>query len=147
MKAFVFLGNRKLEFMKFPDPTPAIGEAVIEIKASGMCGSALKMYRAKGSAAALGLISDSSPLVAGNEPCGVVAAVGQGVSKFQANVGDGVMDHHYSGCGVCKHCRKGWSQICLDGTVVFGATGHGAHAKYMRVPAHTLGEIAGCPFV
>ena len=33
--------------MEFPDPTPGPGEAVIEIKASGMCGSDLKMYRAR----------------------------------------------------------------------------------------------------
>ena len=69
MKAVVFLGDRKIEFMEFPDPTPGSGEAVIEIKASGMCGSDLKMYRAIGGAAALGLVGDGSPLVAGHEPC------------------------------------------------------------------------------
>ena len=138
MKAVVFLGDRKIEFMEFPDPTPGPGEAVIEIKASGMCGSDLKMYRAKGGAAALGLIGDGSPLVAGHEPCGVIASVGEGVPEALAKVGDRMMDHHYSGCGVCKHCRGGWSQLCLDGITVYGATGHGAHAKYMKVPAHTL---------
>jgi len=141
MKAVVFMGDRKIEFMEFPDPAPGPGEAVIEIKASGMCGSDLKMYRAIGGAAALGLVGDGSPLVAGHEPCGVVAAVGAGVPEAQAKVGDRVMDHHYSGCGVCKHCRDGWSQLCLDGAVVYGATGHGAHAKYMTVPAHTLVKL------
>ena len=28
--------------------------------------------------------------------------------------------------------------MCLDGTTVFGSSGHGAHAKYMRVPVSTL---------
>ncbi|MYD99722.1 MAG: zinc-binding dehydrogenase, partial [Alphaproteobacteria bacterium] len=42
---------------------------------------------------------------------------------------------------VCKHCRQGWSQMCLEGTTVFGATGHGAHAAYMKVPAHTLVKL------
>jgi threonine dehydrogenase-like Zn-dependent dehydrogenase len=28
--------------------------------------------------------------------------------------------------------------MCADGAIVFGSVGHGAHAKYMRVPAHTL---------
>ena len=141
MKAVVFLGDRKIDFMEFPDPTPGPGEAVIEIKASGMCGSDLKMYRAKGGATALGLVGDGSPLVAGHEPCGVVAAVGKGVPEALAKAGDRVMDHHYSGCGVCKHCRDGWSQLCLDGATVYGATGHGAHAKYMKVPAHTLVKL------
>ena len=52
-----------------------------------------------------------------------VAAVGPGVSAKQARVGQRVMDHHYYGCGVCKHCRQGWSQLCGDGFVVYGVTG------------------------
>ena len=116
MKAVVFLGDRKIDFMEFPDPTPGPGEAVIEIKASGMCGSDLKMYRAKGGVAALGLVGDGSPLVAGHEPCGVIVAVGEGVPVALAKVGDrGYMGHHHSGCGVSKHCRDRWSQLCLDG--------------------------------
>ena len=62
-------------------------------------------------------------MIAGHEPCGIVAAVGEGVPEALARVGDRVMDHHYDGCGVCKHCRQGWSQMCLEGTTVFGATG------------------------
>jgi len=141
MKAVVFHGDRKLEIMDFPDPTPGPGEAVIEIKASGMCGSDLKYYRAVGGAAAMGLGDLDGPIIAGHEPCGIVAAVGAGVDPALAKVGDRVMDHHYSGCGVCKHCREGWTQMCLDGTTVYGATGHGAHAKYMKIPAHTLVKL------
>ena len=141
MKAVVFLGDRELELREFPDPAPGPGEAVIEIKASGMCGTDLKFYRVKGGAAALGIKSGGGPVIAGHEPCGVVAAVGGGVPETHAKVGDRVMDHHYDGCGVCKHCRQGWSQMCLDGSTVFGATGHGAHAAYMRVPAHTLVKL------
>jgi threonine dehydrogenase-like Zn-dependent dehydrogenase len=48
------------------------------------------------------------------------------------------MDHHYDGCGTCKHCRAGWTQMCLEGTVVYGSGGHGGHAKYMKVPVSTL---------
>jgi threonine dehydrogenase-like Zn-dependent dehydrogenase len=48
------------------------------------------------------------------------------------------MDHHYCGCGVCSHCRVGWSQLCREGFVVYGVTANGAHADYMKVPARTL---------
>ena len=84
MKAVVFLGERELEFMDFDDPTPDAGEVVLEMKASGMCGSDLKYYRAPkdgGGAAALGLGALSGPVIAGHEPCGVVAAVGAGVPE------------------------------------------------------------------
>src|SRR5512145_2321502 len=139
MKGVVFQGNRKLELMDFPDPTPGPGEVVLEIKASGMCGSDLKYYRASGGAAALGLGAVSGPIIGGHEPCGVVAAIGPGVSEKQAKVGQRVMQHHYRGCGVCEHCSTGWMQLCVEGVAeVYGATGHGAHARYMKCPARTL---------
>jgi len=138
MRGIVFVGDRKIELMQFPDPTPGPGEVVLEIKASGMCGSDLKFYRAKGGPEALGLGRLSGPVVAGHEPCGVVAAIGPGVPERAARIGDRVMVHHYIGCGTCEHCRVGWSQLCAGGITVYGVTGHGAHAPYMKVPASTL---------
>jgi threonine dehydrogenase-like Zn-dependent dehydrogenase len=140
MRGALFVGDRKIEIRQFPDPLPGPGEVVLEIKASGMCGSDLKFYRpAPGEAQrALGLGDISEPIIGGHEPCGVVAAVGPGVSEAEARVGDRVMDHHYCGCGVCSHCRVGWSQLCREGFVVYGVTANGAHADYMKVPARTL---------
>ena len=79
MKGVVFLGNRKLELQDFPDPSPGAGEVVVAMKASGMCGSDLHIYRATGSQNALGF-AVSAPAIAGHEPCGVVAEVGPGVN-------------------------------------------------------------------
>jgi len=140
MRGAVFLGNRKIEIRNFPDPTPGPGEVVIEMKASGMCGSDLKFYRSPPGAAqaALGLGGAAGPFIAGHEPCGVVAARGPGVPEREAPIGQRVMDHHYSGCGVCKHCRVGWSQLCRAGIVVYGVTANGGHAEYLKVPARTL---------
>ena len=137
MKGIVFLGNRKLEIRDFPDPVAGPGEVVLAIKASGMCGSDLHPYRATGNAAAgLGLGGGGTPVVAGHEPCGVVHSVGNGVDP--GLVGQRVMNHHYKGCGRCKHCRLGWSQLCRAGITVYGMTGHGGHAPFMKAPAFTL---------
>ncbi len=138
MRGVTFLGERKLELAEFPDPTPGPRDVVVAIRASGMCGSDLKPYRAKGGSAALGLGKVSGPVIAGHEPCGVVAAVGTAVDDSVVRVGDRVMVHHYAGCGRCRHCQTGWTQMCAKGSTVYGITGHGAHAPYMRVPAYTL---------
>src|SRR5438128_9053054 len=140
MRGVVFLGDRKVEMRSFPDPTPGPGEVVLEMKASGMCGSDLKFYRsAPGTAqAALGLGNLSEPFIGGHEPCGVIVARGHGVSEREAPIGQRVMDHHYCGCGVCAHCRVGWSQLCRAGITVYGVTAHGGHADYLKVPARTL---------
>ena len=140
MRGVVFQGERQLELMNFPDPTPGEGEVVVEMKASGMCGSDLHQYRrAKGGTAIGGLAAATEPVIAGHEPCGVVAAIGPGVSNAQAQVGQRVMVHHYKGCTVCNHCRSGWSQLCQEQAVlVYGNNAHGGHAKYLKVPAFTL---------
>ena len=133
MKGVVFLGDRKLELREFPDPTPGPRDVVLEIRASGMCGSDLHNYRAPAQPAGVvtGGIRRQAGMIAGHEPCGVVAAVGAGVTDREARVGQRVMDHHYEGCGACKHCRAGWTQMCLEGAVVYGSGGHGGHARYM----------------
>ena len=138
MQGVVFMGDRKLEFVEFSDPIPGPDEIVLEIRASGMCGSDLKFYRASGGASALGLGGDGSPVIAGHEPCGDVVDIGKDVDPDRVQIGQRVMVHHYKGCGVCNHCLDGWGQLCRDGIVVYGATGHGAHAQYMKVPASTL---------
>ena len=138
MQGVVFMGDRKLEFMEFSDPIPGPDEIVLEIRASGMCGSDLKFYRASGGASALGLGGDGSPVIAGHEPCGDVVDIGKDVDSDRVQIGQRVMVHHYKGCGVCNHCLDGWGQLCRDGIVVYGVTGHGAHAQYMKVPASTL---------
>jgi threonine dehydrogenase-like Zn-dependent dehydrogenase len=143
MKGLVFTGNRKLELQDFDDPTPGPGEVVIEIKASGMCGSDLHIYRSPGGgpgmAAALGLGGDGKPKIGGHEPCGVVIARGEGVPQHLAPNDARVMVHHYSGCETCVDCKSGWPQMCsTTKKQVYGVTGHGAHTKYMAIPYYTL---------
>ena len=143
MKGAVFLGDRKVEIRSFPDPTPGPGEVVLQMKASGMCGSDLKFYRSPPGAAqaALGLGNLKEPFIGGHEPCGIVVARGPGVSEKEAPTGQRVMDHHYAGCGACKHCRVGWSQLCRAGITVYGVTAHGGHAEYLKVPLRTLVQL------
>ena len=131
MIGIVFLGNRRVELREFSDPKPGPRDVVLEIKASGMCGTDLIAYRGESSGA--------EPFIAGHEPCGTVIDTGKQVSEMEGKLGDRVMVHHYDGCGVCRHCKTGWTQLCADGPTVFGSgQGHGGHARYMSVPAHTL---------
>ena len=131
MKGVVFLGDRELEFRELPDPKPGPGQVVIAMKGSGLCGSDLRPYRTpkeqKGEPASL--------KVGGHEPCGVIAEVGEGVANVR--VGDRVMMHHYSGCGACRMCRIGYSQMCLHHHDTYGSTQNGGHEDYLLAPADT----------
>ena len=135
MKGLIFLGDRRLDFVQVDDPTPGDGEVVVEIKASGMCGSDLHPYRAPHNPD----VPVTSRYIGGHEPSGIVAAVGPGVPAHVAKRGDRVMVHHYHGCGVCSHCRTGWPQLCRPATrVTYSGNAHGAHAPYMKAAAGTL---------
>ena len=140
MRGVVFTGDSKLELVEIPDPTPGPRDVVLEIKASGMCGSDLKLYRPPAGTAfkALGLVDNGEPVIAGHEPCGVIVAVGKDVDSRTARVGDRVTLHHYQGCMTCPECRSGWTQMCDRTAVIYGVTGHGGHAPYMRAAVETV---------
>ena len=128
MRGVVFTGNRAAEIREFPDPHAGPGEAVVKIRASGLCGTDLHRYRA----------AEPTEMITGHEPCGVIAELGPGAPDGLA-LGDRVMVHHYRGCGVCEMCAMGYEQLCPRGRVTYGGgTGHGANADYILVPSRTL---------
>jgi threonine dehydrogenase-like Zn-dependent dehydrogenase len=133
MRGVVFLGEREIEIRDFPDPAPGPGEVIVEMKASGMCGSDLRPYRAPRERR-----TPDRLVVAGHEPCGVVVARGPGVIDAVAPLGERVMVHHYSGCWRCKHCRVGYTQMCLRGSRVHGMSADGGHARFMRATPQML---------
>src|SRR5437660_4102472 len=128
MRGVVFTGNRAAEIRAFPDPQAGPGEAVVKVRASGLCGTDLHRYRA----------AEPTEMITGHEPCGVIAELGLGAPDGLA-LGDRVMVHHYRGCGVCEMCAMGYEQLCPRGRVTYGGgTGHGANADYILVPSRTL---------
>jgi threonine dehydrogenase-like Zn-dependent dehydrogenase len=132
MQGIAFLGDRNVELMTFPDPVPGIGDVVLEMKASGICGTDLMLYRRPADA-------NAAPVIGGHEPCGIVAELGPGVDPARVRIGDRVMVHHYFGCTTCEHCRSGWAQLCQTVPIaVYGNNRNGGHAAYLVVPAATL---------
>ena len=127
MRAVVLPGERTVRLLDLPDPHPGPGEVVIEMRASGLCGSDFGSYRGPERTPKGGL------KVAGHEPCGVIAELGTGVSNVKP--GDRVMMHHYSGCGSCTHCRRGYTQMCVQHHKTYGFSEHGGHADYLLAPA------------
>ena len=128
MRGVTFKGNREAEIQEFPDPHAGPGDAVLRVRASGLCGSDLHRYRA----------GDPTVMITGHEPCGGIEELGPGAPPG-LNLGDRVMCHHYAGCGVCRNCAMGYEQLCPQGRVTYGGgTGHGANADFILVPSRSL---------
>lgn len=133
MKGVVFLGGGDLEVRDFDTPAPGQGEVLVEMKASGICGSDLPwLKKTKEETADL---PHMNPM--GHEPCGVITALGPSAKGVE--VGQRVMVYHYAGCGRCKFCRMGYEQHCIHGFDYYGTSRHrgfgGGHADYMVAPA------------
>ncbi|MEW6356936.1 MAG: alcohol dehydrogenase catalytic domain-containing protein [Planctomycetota bacterium] len=118
MKGIVFLGNRRCEVREFPKPEPGVGEVLIRVEATGICGSDLHVYRGE----------QSSDQIRGHEPCGVVEAIGPAVTRLKA--GDRVTVHHHVGCGKCPECAEGEVVACSGGKKLFGVSIPGSFAEY-----------------
>ena len=125
----------KLQDILVPDPGP--GEALIRVKACGVCHTDLH-YRE-------GAINDDFPFLLGHEASGTVESVGDGVSNVAP--GDFVIIAWRSPCGTCRSCLRGRPWYCFasrnaqqpmtlaDGSPLSPALGIGAFAELTLVDA------------
>jgi alcohol dehydrogenase len=131
MRANVFHGPTNIRVEEVPRPKAGIGEAVIRITLTTICGTDLHILR--------GEYSVKPGLVIGHEPVGVIEELGDGVSGYE--IGERVLVGAITPCGQCRACLSAqWAQ-CGHGEGVeaiggwrFGNTLNGAQAEYLLVP-------------
>ncbi len=124
MKAAVLRAAKDLRVEAATDPTPSAGEALVRVRAAGLCGTDFRIWA--------GDRQVRYPLIMGHEFIGEVVAVGAGVGNVK--VGDRVaVEPNYS-CGVCALCREGNRNLCLSRTAV-GIDVDGGFAELARIPA------------
>ena len=106
-----------------PDPTPEALGVVVKVRATGVCRSDWHGW--------VGHDADiHPPHVPGHELAGVVAAVGNNVTKWQ--IGDRVTVPFVCGCGSCAQCSSGNQQVC-DRQFQPGFTHWGSFAEYVSI--------------
>ncbi|HRK20357.1 MAG TPA: Zn-dependent alcohol dehydrogenase [Fimbriimonadaceae bacterium] len=81
---------------------PLAGEVLVQVKAVGVCHSDWHLVT--------GDTKHPLPLVAGHEGAGIVAAIGDGVSRVR--VGDLVALNWAPNCGSCFYCHHGRPSLC-----------------------------------
>ncbi len=113
-------------------PRPGAGEALIQIKACGICATDVHI-------ALDGTVPTAyTPITLGHEPSGVVQGVGEGVLDWKP--GDRVAIYPQVTCGECLQCREGRDGICSKATVL-GMHRDGAFAQYLLIPVRNLVRI------
>ncbi|MGE3267751.1 MAG: zinc-binding dehydrogenase [Chloroflexota bacterium] len=126
MKALRTSGERQVDVLDLPIPKPEPGEVVIQMRATGICGSDLHPYRRPTP------LHLNPGFISGHEPCGVITEVGAGVTGWQ--VGDRVAPYFRRTCGQCANCRAAKRNVCSNRRASYGHQGQdGSHCEYMRV--------------
>ncbi len=127
MRALVFRGPNQIAIERVPIPKPGVGEAVIRVTLTTICGTDLHILK--------GEYAVKPGLTIGHEPVGVIHELGVGVTGYE--VGDRVLVGAITPCGQCNFCLSGkWSQCGGPiGGWKFGNTINGAQAEYLLVPS------------
>jgi threonine dehydrogenase-like Zn-dependent dehydrogenase len=141
MKALVFHEVNDIRVDEVPRPWAGVGEAVIRITLTTICGTDLHIVR--------GEYPVKPGLIIGHEPVGVIEELGPGVTGFE--VGDRVLVGAITPCGQCRACLSGQLSQCGHGEGYeaiggwrFGNTINGAQAEYLLVP-HAQANLAKIP--
>jgi L-iditol 2-dehydrogenase len=120
MRVAMYYNNKDIRIEKLPKPKINADEILMEVKASGICGTdLLEWYRLK-----------KAPLVLGHEVSGIVQEVGDKVKDFK--IGDRIVAAHHVPCNECHYCQRGHQTVCdtLRKTNFYP----GGFAQYIRLP-------------
>ena len=131
MRATVFHGVNDIRVEEVQRPHAGVGEAVIRVTLTTICGTDLHIVR--------GEYPVKPGLILGHEPVGVIEELGLGVTGYE--IGERVLIGAITPCGQCRACLSGHHSQCGHGAgfeVIggwrFGNTLNGAQAEYLLVP-------------
>ena len=103
-------------------------DALIQVKAAGLCGSDIHLVFE-------GAPTAFKPIILGHEAAGILAKIGRNVQDWK--IGTHVSVYPIIYCGKCVNCASGNMEICLSRSVV-GVSRDGELAEYLAVPAKNL---------
>jgi Zn-dependent alcohol dehydrogenase len=157
MKAAVLRGDYPaLELVEVATPVPRAGEALVKIRACGVCHTDLHVMKSE--------VAFPRPAVLGHEISGTIVAFGEGTADHRGlSVGDTVVGAFIMPCTECAFCREGHDDLCenffgqnrLRGTLYDGESrlslpdgsflamySMGGLAEYSVVPISALAKLS-----
>jgi L-iditol 2-dehydrogenase len=124
MKAVRVEADGSIAAVDLPEPEIGPGEALLETRVSGICGSDLLDW----------YVRRKAGTVLGHEVAGVIRAVGPGAAGFR--VGDRVAPHHHAPCLACEACAAGRYVHCAEWRR--SRLEPGGMAELVKIPAGNL---------
>ncbi len=134
MKAGKIEAPGRAEFSSAAVPQPGLDDVLIQVHVAGICGTDIHILK--------GEYEAQYPLIPGHEFSGVVAGIGDHVTRYK--VGDRVTADPNIPCNRCQACQRNEPNQCRSLAAV-GVTRDGAFAEYVVVPegnVFRIGEIS-----
>ncbi len=129
MRSLTLTAAKTFTWTTLPEAhSPQNGEALVAIRAIGICGTDFSGYLGK-------MPFIEFPRILGHELGVEVLAVGECVTHLQ--VGDRCSVEPYLNCGTCHSCQRG-STNCCETLQVLGVHCDGGMRERMILPAHKL---------
>jgi len=115
-------------FKSHPVPQPGQGEVLVKTRSTSVCGTDLHIWKWDEWS------RENVPLgtITGHETCGVIVALGEGVTTH--SLGDTIAVECHLACWDCPRCDEGNAHICENGSI-FGVHSHGAFGEFFVIPA------------
>ncbi len=126
MKALVYTGEKSLDYRTVDDPTPTAGDALIRVKASGICGSDMHAWAGHDE-------RRPAPLVLGHEAAGEIVGFGGAVRRVTVNP--------LVTCGECEACTAGRDNLCAGRQIISMPPREGAFAELLAMPEGNLVNV------
>lgn len=126
MMAAVLNKPFEVEIKTVPIPEIASDEVLIKIMAVGVCGSDVHYYEH----GRIGRYIVEKPLILGHECAGIIAAIGEKVTRFK--IGDRVAVEPGVSCGRCDLCKEGKYNLCKDVQFLATPPVDGAFVQYLK---------------
>ena len=127
MKAAIITGINQISVETVPDPTCGENEVVVQVAASGICGTDLHILE--------GEFAPTLPIIPGHEFSGTIVEVGSKVSDYK--VGQKVAVDPSLHCGYCFYCKRARGNLCENWGGI-GISIPGGAAEFSAVPAKNL---------
>jgi len=130
MKAMCLYATRDMRLADVPAPEPGAGEALVRVRAVGVCGSDVHYYID----GRIGKTRATFPFVLGHECAGEIAALGPGVEGLP--VGTRVAVDPAIPCGHCEVCLEGNPNCCPHVRFLSTPPVPGVLSEWYVHPAH-----------
>jgi len=130
MKALILNEDRQMELQEMPEPQKKDNNLIVRVKSASICGTDMRTFLK-------GNNKIDVPRILGHECAGEIIHSGKLGQENGYQKGDRVTVAPAVGCGHCRPCKSGHTNMC-DDLKTIGFQYEGVFAPYVEIPERAI---------